>query len=479
MRFAYTLDDPIAATAPFVERRLSRFFPGSTPLERAVPGIPVVELSARCPLLDETLLADMVAAATSTGQTYVAVDAIPGSEPIRVGLRPASPARPFFSRMQNLYCTNFNIGRPNRRKIFNELSKKFDDLPERPILEILDFLQSEDGVDFVVAYGEPVALQRYDRCPCCGDGAPSPQKLYSGTSHPITGFLTKNASIYSHCLKCGLTFLNRQMPREELWRYYQGHSYANAPDEAAIEELLGNLSEANVSHYANYVAVKEHLVDKSSIGDMGAGRGEFAVLAKRWAPSAEVTAFEWRFDDVVSRALSRRSIKPVDGDIQATVPAAGKKFDVLCAWEVIEHLKFEDFRSFLTMVRTSLAPGGLFIFSTPDFDNPYTKALDFWAMAPGEHISVFSRRFLEPILKEGGFEILDEKHESVTLKRPNDWFAFGENTDVHFSSKGASAIIDDFLEDATARERLRQNARDNNRGSELILICRALQDFRS
>lgn len=474
MTFAYTIDEPDAPTAAFILRRLSRFFPGAVPQSSASAKLPAVELSSHCPLLDEQLLADMVATAVATGQTYVAVDAIPGSEPIRVGYLSGTKF-PFFSRMQNLYCTNFNVGRPNRLKIFTELCNKFDDLAERSLLDILAFLESEEGVDFVVAYGEPVTLTRYDKCPSC-EVAPPPQSLHSGTSHPITGFLTKNTTIYSHCLQCGLTYLNRQMPREELWRYYQGHSYANAESDEEIESLFNSLGEANVSHYANYIAVMKYITPLphgAAIADLGAGKGEFAVMAKRASPTTETLAFEWRFDDVITRALERRQISTISGDIQKAISQHKSRFDIVSAWEVIEHLKLEDFRKFLEDTRNALKDGGYFIFSTPDFENPYTMALDMWAMAPGEHISVFSRRFLEPLLNKARLTIVEEMHESVTLKLPNAWFAFGERTNVHFSSKGSAAIINDFLEDDVARERVRQNARDKNLGSELILVCRA------
>lgn len=454
---------------PFISRRIRTFFDAEVTTAQPM-GELVVTLSPHHPLLDQVLLKRMIEAALRTGHSFKATDAIPGTAAIQVG---SGEPREYFSTMQNRYCTNFGIGRPNRKKIFDRLAVLFPDMADWPLNRFLGFIESEEGVDFVVAYGEPVQLEKYSSCPACDE---SVLPLHSGTNHPITGFLTKNVSIYSHCISCGLTFLNRQMPKGELWRYYQEHSYANPQTEAEAQEFLDSISEATVSHFENYLAalpyVKE-LGEGARIGDLGAGRGEFAFVAKQANPAAEVLAYEWRFPAVLSAELNSRGVKTCIGDFAEMLPSA-EPFQMLTAWEVLEHLKVEDLRPLFATVRTSLHEGGLFIFSTPDFNNRYTRALDFWAAAPGEHITVLSRRFLEPMLEQAGLRIIEEKHESVTLKRPSDWFAFGAETDVHFSSKAASSLINDLLCDNELREKFRRTARMKNFGSELILVCRAI-----
>lgn len=455
--------------AAFIAKRIEKFFGANLVPSPPDSGI-VVELSVQNPLIDEKLLAAMIEASRVTGHAFKAVDAIPGTDPVQVGI---GAPHEYFSNMQHRYCTNFSIGRPNRRKIFGEMEKRFPDLFEWPIERFLSFVESEDGVDFVIAYGEPISLEKFSTCPSCHS---VPQPLFLGTSHPITGFLTKNVSIYSHCINCGLTFLNRQMPKAELWRYYQDYSYTSPQSAREVFEFFQNLSEDNVSHFANYVAVTKYisaLQTGARIGDVGAGNGEFAVLAKQARPDVEVIAFEWRFSTMLSEELNRRGVVTVIGDFDGALPTSGC-FQVLTAWEVVEHLKVGDLAPFFGMIKTALEVGGHFILSTPDFHNRYARALDFWATAPGEHISVLTRQFLEPLLRKAGFEVVEEFHESVTLKRPNDWFAFGATTDVHFSSKAASSIINDFLGDDVVRERIRQNAREKNLGSELILVCRAV-----
>lgn len=454
----------------FIQQRIRKFFGAEVVAKRPEAGL-VVTLTPNNPILDEVLLSDMIKAAERTGQSFKPVDAIPGTEPLQVG---TGTPHEYFYNSQHRYCTNFSIGRPNRRQIFERLAQQFLDLSDWPLDRVITFIESDAGVDFVVAYGEPVSMERITACPSCEGDLVTP--LFSGTNHPITGFITKNVSIYSHCLECGLTFLSRQMPKNELWRYYQEHSYANPLTASEYKTFLDSLSEKNVSHYANYLAVADYvagLSDNARVGDLGAGRGEFGVFLKGIKPNADVTLFDWRFAPFVLEELKSRNIKAISGDFQKYFPTT-PLFDLITAWEVLEHLKVNDLHSLIASIRRSLRKGAHFIFSTPDFNNTYTRALDFWAACPGEHLTVLSRRYLEPFLTKAGFEIVGELHEAVMLKKANDWFAFGAATNIHFSAKATSSMIDDVLQDDKARMQIRQRARENQLGSELILICKAL-----
>jgi len=90
---------------------------------------------------------------------------------------------------------------------------------------------------------------------------------------------------------------------------------------------------------------------------------------------------------------------------------AGKRFDVVISTEVIEHLY--DPRGFIAFARRILQSGGEFIVSTPYhgyFKNLALAAagkLDahFTVLWDGGHIKFFSRRTLEQMLREQGFEV--------------------------------------------------------------------------
>jgi hypothetical protein len=95
-------------------------------------------------------------------------------------------------------------------------------------------------------------------------------------------------------------------------------------------------------------------------------------------------------------------------------------------------------------------------------------------MAPGEHLSVLRRDVLETLLQAAGFAIVEEKHECVTLKAPDRWFAYGAKNHSSMAARAESRIIEDLLENPALHDSFRSYIRARNRGSELILVCRKL-----
>ena len=76
---------------------------------------------------------------------------------------------------------------------------------------------------------------------------------------------------------------------------------------------------------------------------------------------------------------------------------------MITMWEVIEHLKIDDLKKIFSFLKNILNDNGILIISTPDFDDPHCKSLDFWSMAAGEHLSVFNYKSINNILNQEGF----------------------------------------------------------------------------
>jgi SAM-dependent methyltransferase len=88
-------------------------------------------------------------------------------------------------------------------------------------------------------------------------------------------------------------------------------------------------------------------------------------------------------------------------DLPTTLPAC---FDVITAWDVIEHL--DDPRRALATLHDRLAPGGWLFVSTPDAGSWVARALGrYWHYEdPIQHINLFSRVNVERLLRESGFQ---------------------------------------------------------------------------
>ena len=103
----------------------------------------------------------------------------------------------------------------------------------------------------------------------------------------------------------------------------------------------------------------------------------------------------------------------------------------------------------------------LYCISTPDFCN-YTAALDFWSCFPGEHLSVLSRRFLEPLFNKYDFYVTKEYHEA-TMDLPGTWYKYGSDSNISRGSRSQSFIINDFIKHENSNSGFRQYLRDTLR----------------
>ena len=146
--------------------------------------------------------------------------------------------------------------------------------------------------------------------------------------------------------------------------------------------------------------------------------------------------------------------------------------NVITLWEVIEHLKIPDLKTLLSELNSSLKDDGLLVLSTPDFHDHHSRSLDFWAMAPGEHLSVFNLDSLSQILEGCGFEIVRVERESVTIKTYNRWYAYGAKTNQTIAGRGGAGIIESILKNNHLREVLKDEFRKKKNGSELIIFAK-------
>ena len=142
-------------------------------------------------------------------------------------------------------------------------------------------------------------------------------------------------------------------------------------------------------------------------------------------------------------------------------------------WEVIEHLKIDDFKSLLHSIKKLLKPDGKLIFSTPDFYDVHSQSLDFWAMAPGEHLYVYNLNICAHMLSKSGYELVKYERESVTTKFPNRWYEYGAETNSSLSGRACSSLVESVLLDDELREKFKKINRKNKLGSELIIIAKA------
>jgi len=199
------------------------------------------------------------------------------------------------------------------------------------------------------------------------------------------------------CADCNFLFLHPQPSDEVLRRIYTESYFLGATDER-MRAQVADLKTATAGLYLDQLASQGILGGR--LLEVGCGDGYLLAEAER--RSFEVTGVEYS-EHAARRAragLTRGQV--LVGDLsQVDLPAGA--FDVCILADVIEHVR--DPRSFLSTVRKRLKPGGCLLIATPSTDSWSARLMRRrWMEFKTEHMSYFSRRTMESLLAQTGFQ---------------------------------------------------------------------------
>ena len=199
------------------------------------------------------------------------------------------------------------------------------------------------------------------------------------------------------CADCNFLFLHPQPSDEVLRRIYTDTYFLGATDER-MRARVADLKTATAELYLDRLAGRG--VRDGRLLEVGCGDGDLLAAAER--RGYEVTGVEYS-EHAAERAragLARGRV--LVGELsQVDLPA--EAFDVCILADVIEHVR--DPRSFLATVRARLKPGGWLLIATPTTDSWSARLMRRrWMEFKTEHMSYFSRRTMESLLSQTGFQ---------------------------------------------------------------------------
>lgn len=148
--------------------------------------------------------------------------------------------------------------------------------------------------------------------------------------------------------------------------------------------------------------------------DVGCATGFFMEAAA--AEGFDVHGVEF---SSVAIGLARPDIRAriVRGDVNALRSRESEPFDVVTAFDIIEHL--QNPAGFLRDIREILRPGGLLAISSPDTGHAlrYLMGSRWPMLQPMQHTVLFSRRGIAAVLENCGFEDVrvESAHKVLTM----------------------------------------------------------------
>lgn len=206
------------------------------------------------------------------------------------------------------------------------------------------------------------------------------------------------------CPECDLVFVSPRLTSDGLQRLYD--------DPAYFEDRVYGAKPWSGSSILQRIWTKGRLdaierargatPQSSSMLEVGCGFGHF--LSDSRSRGYAVSGVE------LSKTGATYATDELDLEVfcgQLEEATFDKPFDVICAWDTIEHVP--DPVSFLTSVRDRLADDGLLAFSTPSFASAPARLLKtrWWTLKPTEHIWHFTPETHALVLAAAGLELVD------------------------------------------------------------------------
>lgn len=205
-------------------------------------------------------------------------------------------------------------------------------------------------------------------------------------------YIYRDGYSYAKCQYCGLVCL-RPLPSQEELRTFYNISYQ--VDFKRSKRTMFQKARCFLNEIGKFAK-------PGSLLELGCSYGFFLKEAREdgW----RVKGLEWS-DEARNYAVNQLSLD-VSEESLSEFTLIHRKFDVVTAWHVLEHLT--DPWQELSNIKEVLNPHGIFSFTTPNTDSLQFKLLgNKWEwLSPPAHLYLFGISSITDLLKNRGFEIL-------------------------------------------------------------------------
>jgi len=364
---------------------------------------------------------------------------------------------------QEKYNNQFNLRKLKRVKIFSNIIDYIPEISKMKIPDIVKRLHEKDIFEKLASYFEEVDLEYLDRCPCCKSNL---KPLISNVSQNFIGYIPFDKPWYYQCEKCKLIVLSPYVNSKDAEKLYDFYN-----SEGQSTKYFINRG-ARQSHYDRAISMLEKIFPNSINGiDLGCGSGAFLYYIKERKKNWNMIGCDYS-QRVDYYKEGQKEIKVLNMDFLKQ-EIGNNEYDLITAWEVIEHIPFSDVKIMIDKVYNALKQDGVFLFSTPDFDSPLSQMFDFYASSPPHHPLVFSKSWMEYYFKNNPkFEIIKIENESAMLEIYESWFGYWKDTSKSFESRSAANFILELFREKETKNALDRFIKNREWGTDMIVSLR-------
>ena len=230
-------------------------------------------------------------------------------------------------------------------------------------------------------------------CPLCSD-------------KNINNLFLKHGLRYHLCNDCGFYFVDPILKDDVLMDFYKNEETWYNVLQSEIQQEMDDLK-------FNYgLDIIKNYKDKGTLLDIGSGSGQFIKIANKR---------DWNCSGIEFNSLEvEYALKEGLDIIQEELESPyfdNKTYDMICMWEVLEHLKHP--REIVKRSMNLLNSGGLLFILVPNRDSLLNRILHekSGSFTPHCHISMFNELTLCNLLIQEGFKILES--ETIISEKNN------------------------------------------------------------
>ena len=205
------------------------------------------------------------------------------------------------------------------------------------------------------------------------------------------------------CNNCGHVYANPRWSGNDILE-----AYTAVTDDTYVEERAGR--ELTFQKHLRSMEKRLGEANGRSLLDVGAYIGVFVetAAAAGWQ-ACGVEPSEW-----AAKMAQQQGLQVIHGT-QDAPELAGKQFDVVTMWDVIEHVA--DPSAEIAKAFNLLEPGGWLVVHTMDIDSLMARIMKGrWPWLMDMHIHYFSQKTLRQMIEANGFEVVSSGAEGRYLR---------------------------------------------------------------
>lgn len=238
-----------------------------------------------------------------------------------------------------------------------------------------------------------------------------------------THLFMKWGFLYDKCMNCQHVFVKNALREDVILELYRD-SESDKHDRNAQKNSLYQLYWNKI--YAKYIEVlKQYGLESGNLMDIGAGSGAFLDFCQK---ETDFTLYGSEFADdarenlesIVGKENFYHNVKLEDADF------GSKKFQVLTAWGVLEHIYNPI--PFLKKCGEILSPEGLFIAFVPNFNSRAIQILGISTptLNPRGHIQNFTDQSITYACRLSGLKVVDKFGELPVIDLMYDHLSYSD-----------------------------------------------------